>query len=185
MRKIIMGINVTPDGFCDHRAGIADNELHKYYSDILKNADTIIFGRKTFQLMEAYWPDAAKNNTGTKEEIEFAKLIDDIHKIVFTKAGINTAWKNTTILRDLKYEEILKLKQAPGKNILIGSPSIISQMAGLGLTDEYYFVVHPIIAGNGKRFFETHSLEEHVNLKLNDTKIFKSGAIALHYRIAD
>jgi dihydrofolate reductase len=185
MRKIIMGINVTPDGFCDHRAGIADGELHKYYSELLKNADTILFGRKTFRLMEDYWPDVAKNNIGTKEEIEFAELIDDIHKIVYSKAGINSAWKNTTILNDLNSEEILKLKQTPGKNILVGSPSIISQMAGLELIDEYYFLVHPLIAGRGKRFFETGSLDKYVNLKLNDTKIFKSGAIALQYRTAD
>lgn len=176
-----MAINVTPDGYCDHRAGIADDELHEFYNDLLKNADTELLGRKTFQLMEAYWPHVAENNTGSEAEIEFAKIFNEIHKIVFSKAGISTGWKNTTVLNEINAEEILKLKQKPGKDIHVGSPSIISQLAGLGLIDEYFFVVHPIIAGDGKRFFETNNLSGQVNLSLSDTKVFKSGVIALHY----
>jgi dihydrofolate reductase len=102
MRKIILAINVTPDGFCDHRAVIADDELHRFYSNLLKNADSILFGRKTFQLMEAYWPSAAENSTGSREEIKFARLITDIHKIVFSRTGINTEWRNTTVLNDFE-----------------------------------------------------------------------------------
>jgi|SRR4030095_14678644 len=185
MRKIIFGINVTPDGFCDHRAGIVDGELHKFYIDLLKKGDTLLFGRKTFQLMEAYWPEVAKNNIGTAEEVEFAKLIDQIHKIVFSKAGINTNWKNTTVLNEIKADEILKLKQQDGKDILVGSPSIFNQLAGLGLIDEYYFLVHPLIPGDGKRFFENYKLSKQIKLNLFDTKKFKSGVIALFYRTAN
>jgi len=93
MRKIIQAINVTPDGFCDHRAVIADDELHQFYSDLIKNAGTMLFGRKTFQLMDPYWPQVAKNKTGTKAEIEFAELLDELQKIVFSKKGITTEWK--------------------------------------------------------------------------------------------
>src|SRR5438105_11218614 len=158
MRKIILAINVTPEGFCDHRAVIADDELHKFYADLLKNADTMLFGRKTFQLLEPYWPLVAKNNTGTKDEIEFAQLLNEIQKIVFSKAGISTEWKNTTVLNDLNSTGLLKLKQKPGKDILVGSPSIVDQLAQLGLIDDYYFLVHPMISGNGKRFFEARKL---------------------------
>jgi dihydrofolate reductase len=177
-----MAINVTPDGFCDHRYGIADDELHEFFSNLLKTADTELFGRKTFQLMEAYWPNAAENNIGTKAEIEFAKLFNEIHKIVFSKAGITTSWKNTTVLSEINAEEIIKLKQKPGKDIHTGSPSIVNQLASLGLIDEYYYLIHPVIAGNGKRFFESDHLSNQINLSLLDTKIFKSGVIALHYQ---
>lgn len=173
---------MTPEGFCDHRAVIADDELHKFFSNLLKNADTMLFGRKTFQLLEPYWPIVAKNNSGTKDEIEFARLIEEIHKIVFSKAGINTEWKNTTVLNDLNLTGLLKLKQKPGKDILVGSPSIVNQLIELGVIDEYYFLVHPIISGNGKRFFETKKLNKPINLILLDTKILKSGTVALHYR---
>ena len=182
MRKIILAINVTPDGFCDHRTAIADDELHQFYSNLLKNADTILFGRKTFQLMDPYWPLVAKNKTGTKAEIEFAQLLDEIQKIVFTKKGISTEWKNTTVLNELKRAELLKWKQGAGKDILVGSPGITDQLTQLGLIDEYYFLVHPMIAGNGRRFFETTKLDTPIHLSLHDTKSFKSGAIALFYR---
>jgi len=185
MRKIILAINVTPEGFCDHRAVIADDELHKFYSDLLKNADTMLFGRKTFQLLEPYWPLVAKNKTGTKDEIEFAQLLDEVHKIVFSKAGINTDWENTTVLNDLNSTELLQLKEKPGKDILVGSPSIVDQLAQLGLIDDYYFLVQPIISGNGKRFFETRKLNNPINLSLQDTKFLKSGVVALCYRRAN
>ena len=182
MRKIILAINVTPEGFCDHRAVIADDELHKFYSDLLRNADTMLFGRKTFQLLEPYWPLVAKNRSGTKDEIEFAQLLDEVHKIVFSKVGINTDWKNTTVLNDLNSTELLKLKEKSGKDILVGSPSIVDQLAQLGLIDDYYFLVQPIISGNGKRFFETTKLNHQINLSLRDTKFLKSDVVALCYR---
>jgi len=184
MRKIILAINVTPDGFCDHRAVIADDELHRFHSNLLKNGDTILFGRKTFQLMEAYWPSVAKNNTGTREEIEFALLIDEIHKIVFSKTGIKTEWKNTTISNDLNLTELLKMKQEPGKDIFVGGPSIVDQLTQHGLIDDYYFLLQPIISGNGKRFFETIKLNRPINLNLHETKFLKSGTVALCYRSA-
>lgn len=182
MRKIIMAINTTPDGFCDHRSVVADNELHKFYSDLLRNADTMIFGRKTFQLLEAYWPEVAKNKTGTKEDVEFAELSTDIHKIVFSKNGIKTNWKNTTVLNEINPAEIKRWKEKQGKDMLVGSPSIIDQLIKLGLIDEYYFLVQPMVGGNGKRFFEKEKLETPARLVLHDAKFLKSGVIALCYR---
>ena len=161
---------------------VADDELYKFYSNLLRNANTILFGRKTFQLMEAHWPSVAKNKTGTGEEIEFAQLMNEIHKIVFSKTGINTKWKDTTVLDHLNVTELLKLKQEPGKDVLVGSPSIVDQLTQLGLIDNYYFLIQPMISGNGKRFFETIKLNQPINLNLLETKFLKSGVAALCYR---
>jgi dihydrofolate reductase len=95
---------------------------------------------------------------------------------------MTTQWKNTTILNEINANEILKMKQMRGKDIVTGSPSIVSQLAQLELIDEYIFVLQPIISGNGKRFFETHKLNKQIKLSLYDKKFFKSGVVALYYR---
>lgn len=155
MRKIIMAINATPDGFCDHRAVIADDALHSFYTDLLAEAGIMLFGRKTFQLMDPYWPDMAKHQNGKPAEIAFAKRFTAIHKIVFSKKGFQTDSPNTSVMPHLNTDEVIKLKEAPGKNIFVGSPSIVDQMTEMGLIDEFIFVMHPVIPGNGKRFFES------------------------------
>jgi len=121
MRKIIAAINMTLDGFCDHTAGIADDELHEHYNELLSNADTLLFGRITYQLMEGYWPTVVENPTGNKPTDEFAVLIDNISKIVFSRTLKNVDWRNTTLKREVTKEEVLALKQQAGKNILVGS----------------------------------------------------------------
>jgi len=181
MRKIILATNVTPDGFCDHRAVLADNELHQFYADLLKDADTLLFGRKTFQLLEPYWPTVAKNRTGTKGEIAFADQAERIHKVVFSRSGITSNWNNTTILSVLDEDIILRMKEQPGKNILVGSPSIVDQLAMNGLIDEFCFLIQPIVAGSGKRFFETASLPKHLTLNLKESRLLGSGVIVMWY----
>src|SRR5215467_5352009 len=119
MRKLIAAINITLDGFCDHTAMIADDEIHQHYADLLSNADTIIYGRITYQLME-YWPSVVKNPTGNKAIDEFAVAIDNISKIVFSRTLKNVEWKNTKLKREIIKEEVLELKQQAGKNILVG-----------------------------------------------------------------
>ena len=94
MRKLIAAMNMTLDGFCDHTAMIADDDLHRHYDEILSNADTLLYGRITYQLMESYWPAVVKNPTGNKPIDEFAVLIDNISKIVFSRTLKNVAWKN-------------------------------------------------------------------------------------------
>src|SRR5918994_7910255 len=136
MRKLIAAINMTLDGFCDHTAMIADDEIHQHYNELLSNADTIIFGRITYQLMESYWPTVVKDPTGNKPMDEFAVLIDNISKIVFSRTLKSVDWKNTELKREVIKEEILKLKQSRnggGKNILVGSPSLIVALADLDL----------------------------------------------------
>lgn len=180
MRKVIFAINVTVDGCADHTAGIVDDELHGYFTGLLRNADIEIFGRNTYNLMYPYWHDVAMNQSGTEVTNEFARTFDLIPKIVFSTTLKSVEWNNTTLLRSNLQEEIVKLKQQPGKSISIGSISIASQLTQLGLIDEYNFVVHPIVAGKGRRLFER--LENSSQLELIETQKLSSGVVALHYK---
>src|ERR1700722_6707603 len=140
MRKLIAGINMTLDGFCDHTAMIADDETHEHFNELLLNAGTILWGRTTYQLMESYWPAILKSPTGNKPEDEFAVLVDHISKIVFSRTLQHVDWKNTTLKKNIIKEEIIELKQQAGKNILVGSPSLIVALTQMSLIDEYWLV---------------------------------------------
>ena len=182
MRKLIAGINMTLDGFCNHEAGIADDEIHQHYNELLRNADTILWGRITYQLMESYWPSIVKNPTGNKPEDEFAVLIDNISKIVFSRTLKNVDWKNTKLKKEVINEEVLELKQSRNggsKNILVGSPSLIVALTQLDLIDEYQLSVQPIVLGSGLPLFK--NIKDRINLKLLKTKTFGCGAVTLYY----
>ncbi len=182
MRKLIAAINMTLDGFCDHTALIADDEIHQHYNELLRNADTLIYGRITYQLMESYWPTVVKNPTGNKPTDEFAVIIDNISKIVFSHTLKNVDWKNAKLVKGGIKEEVLELKQQAGKNILVGSPSLIVTLMQLDLIDEYQLCVQPIILGNGLPLFK--NINDRINLKILKTKIFGSGSITLYYEPA-
>jgi len=152
----------------------------EYYAQLLGDVDLLVFGRKTYQLMVPYWPDIAKNQSETKAENEFARTFDSINKVVFSQS-LDSAEGNTRIVRTKPHDEILKLRQEEGKSILIGGVNIPSQLIELGLVDEYRFVVQPIVAGEGRRLLEDVSLPEKLQLKLVDSKFFKSGCVALRY----
>jgi dihydrofolate reductase len=179
MRKLIAAINMTLDGFCDHTAMIADEELHQHYNELLSNADTLLYGRTTYQMMESYWPSLVKSPSGNKPMDEFAVLIDNISKIVFSHTLKNVEWKNTKLKKEINKEEISRLRQEGGKNILAGSPSLIVALTQLDLIDEYQLCVHPVIVGSGLPLFK--NVRDKMNLKLLKTKIFGSGAVVLYY----
>jgi dihydrofolate reductase len=181
-RKLIAAINMSLDGFCDHTAMIPDDEILQHYNDLLSNADTLLYGRITYQLMESYWPTVVKNPTGNKPNDEFAVLIDNISKIVFSRTLENVNWKNVKLAKGDIKEEVLELKQQAGKNILAGSPGLIATLTQLDLIDEYQLCVQPIILGNGLRLFK--NINDGINLKLIKTKIFGSGSITLYYEPA-
>jgi dihydrofolate reductase len=183
MRNLIFAINLTIDGCCDHTKGIADEEMLEYHTQLVREADVLVYGRKTFQLMVPYWPDIAKNHSGqTEAGNQFAQAFDSINKIiVFSKTLDKVERENTEIVRTNLGGEILKLKQEQGKSILTGGADIPSQLIQLGLVDEYHIVVHPVIAGEGRRLLEDSSLPEKFRLQLAGSKIFKSGSVALHY----
>src|ERR1700685_3400660 len=180
MRNVIYAINLTLDGCCDHTKFNPDEALFEYYLHLLRDADLLVYGRKTYQVMVPYWPDIAKNRSDTKADIEFAQTFNSINKIVFSRS-LDSAEGNTRIVRTKLQDEILKLKQEQGKNILIGGVAIPSQLIELGLVDEYHFVVQPMVAGEGRRLLQGISLPEKLQLKLVESKIFKSGCVALHY----
>ena len=179
MRKLIAAMNMTLDGFCDHTSMIADDEIHQHYTDLLRSADTLIYGRITYQLMESYWPTIVKNPTGNRPVDEFAVAIDNISKVVFSRTLKNVAWKNAKVATRSITDEILELKRGPGKDILVGSPGLIAAAANLNLIDEYQLCIHPVVAGGGLPLFE--SIQHRTVFKLLKTKTFSSGAIVLYY----
>jgi dihydrofolate reductase len=179
MRKLIAAINMTLDGFCDHTAGIANDELHEHYNELLSTADTILWGRTTYQLMESYWPSVVTNPTGNKPMDEFAVLIDNISKIVFSRTLRNVDWKNTKLKKEVIKEEVVELKQQAGKDILVGSPSLIVVLTHLDLIDEYQLSVQPIVLGSGLPLFK--NVNDRIDLKLLKTKTFGCGAVILYY----
>src|SRR6202040_2508437 len=181
MRKLIYAINLTLDGGCDHTNGVPDDELFEYATQLVRGADLLVFGRKTYQLMVPYWPDVAKNPSETKADREFADTFVSKNKIVFSRSLESAEDKNTKIVRTDLQDEIVKLKHEQGKYILVGGVSIPSQLIELGLVDEYRFVVMPIIAGEGRRLLEDVGLPEKLQLKLVESKTFKSGSVALRY----
>jgi len=181
MRNVIFAINITLDGCCDHTKQIADDETHEYFTHLMREVDLLMFGRITYQLMVPFWPEVAKNQSMTKASNEFARAFVSINKIVFSRSLDSPEDRNTRIVRADLRDEILRFKQEQGKNILVGGVSVPSQLMELGLVDEYRFVVGPTIAGEGRRLLEGVSLRERLQLKLVESKIFKSGCVALRY----
>lgn len=182
MRKVVFGINITADGYCSHTDGIVDEELHKYFTDVLRKADIMLYGRITYQLMVPYWPDVAKDQSETKATNEFARVFNSLDMIVFSTTLKHVEGNKTRIVRANLAEEVLALKQQHGKDICVGSLSIASQLSEFGLIDEYHFVVHPVIAGKGPRLFETVKLPERIRMDFVGSNTFQSGVVALQYR---
>ena len=182
MRTVVFAINITADGYCSHTDGIADEELHKYFTEVLRKANLLLFGRITYQLMVPYWPEIAKTQSETEAINEFARVFDSLEKVVFSTTLKQAEGNNTRIVPANVAEEVIALKQQPGKNICVGSLSIASQLSERGLIDEYQFVVHPVVAGRGPRLFDTVKLHERLRLDFIGSKIFQSGVVALEYR---
>jgi dihydrofolate reductase len=183
MRNLIFAINLTLDGCCDHTKLGGDDEVLEYHTQLLGDVDTLMYGRKTYQLMVPFWPDVAKNNSGpTRAMNEFAGAFDSVNNIIVFSQSLDRAeGKNTRIVRTKLQDEVLKLKQERGKNILTGGVSIPSQLIELGLVDEYRFVIQPIVVGEGRRLLESTSLPDKLQLRLVESKIFESGVVALRY----
>jgi dihydrofolate reductase len=182
MRKLIYAINITLDGCCDHtKGGPPGEEVLESYTHLLQDADVMVYGRKTYQIMIPYWPEIAKNHSGTKAENDYADVFDSMNKLVFSRTLESSENGKVRITHgDLK-DEILKLKQESGKNILTGGVSLPSQLIQLGLVDEFRFVVRPEIVGEGRRLLDDVRLEKKLSLKLIESKIFDSGYALLRY----
>lgn len=185
MRKIIVSEMVSMDGFFAGPNGeidwhVVDEEFNQYAIDLLNNVDTIIFGRVTYQLFENYWPAAAENPSTSESDLKIAHKINNMTKIVFSKSLEKVEWKNARLVKEVIPEKIQKLKEQPGKEMVIyGSGSIVSTLTQLGLIDEYRLFVAPVLLGSGKPLVK--GLKDKLNLKLLKTKNFNSGNVLLCY----
>jgi dihydrofolate reductase len=183
MRKIIFAINVTTDGCCDHTVFNPDDEVLDYFTRLTREAGILLYGRKTYELMVPYWPDVAKNHSGPEDgDSKFAEAFAAVPAIVVVSKSLkHVDAPNTTLLQSNLREEVQKLKQHPGKNILTGGVALPTDLLELGLIDELHFVVHPILSGKGRRLFDEAILKEKLNLTLIKSHLFNSGCVALHY----
>ena len=178
MRKVIAVTNITIDGVYDHTEGLADSEIHHHYADLLDNADIILYGRTTYQLMQ-YWQTLLTNPSGDKTADNFAIAIDKIQKIVFSNTLKNTDWDSAKLATKSLADLVSELKQQSGKYIFVGSRSLIMQLMNLNLIDEYQLCVQPVVAGKGSLLFD--NVNERTILKLIKTKKFTNGGIILFY----
>ncbi|MEO5859848.1 MAG: dihydrofolate reductase family protein [Pyrinomonadaceae bacterium] len=178
MAKIIAAMNMTLDGYCDHTSMNADDEIHEHYTDLLRNSGTALYGRKTYQLME-FWPPLVKNPSGNKATDEFAVVMDEIPKIVFSRTLDALDWPSARLATRSLKEEVLDLKRQEGEPVLVGSPGLIAQLTQLGMIDEFQLSVHPTVVGSGLTLFK--NITDRVDLKLLHTKTFDCGAVTLYY----
>lgn len=179
MRKVIAATNITVDGVYDHTEGVADGEIHQHYAELLDSVDMILYGRITYQLMQ-YWQTMLKEPSGEKTADDFATSIDRVTKIIFSNTLKMTNWNSAKLATKPLEEVVRELKQQSGKDILVGSRSLIMQLMNLNLIDEYQICIQPVIAGKGSALFD--NVQERALLKLTKTKIFANGAIILYYK---
>lgn len=178
MRKVIAVFNMTLDGVCDHRAGLADEELHRYYAKLIDNGGVILYGRTTYQLM-LFWKEILRKPSTEKAMNDFANSIDKIQKLVFSNTLKDTGWRSAKIAKKTLVDEVLQLRQESGKDIFVGSRSLIIQLLNNDLIDEFQICIHPIIEGKGVLLFE--KIKERIVLKLIKTELLNSGIAVLHY----
>ncbi len=177
MRPLRYSINVTLDGCCDHRAGVPDEELHRHATETLRQADALLFGRVTYQMMEAAFRPAWTGEMPAWVE-PFRHTIDAARKYVVSSTLEQVDW-NAELLRGDLGEAVRQLKQEPGNGLYVGGVTLPRALAELGLIDEYEFIVHPRVAGHGPTLFA--GLSKRVELKLVSRVEFGSGAVALRY----
>ncbi|MEA4916603.1 putative protein YyaP [bioreactor metagenome] len=179
MGKVIAAINMTLDGVFDHTAGLPDDEIHQYYTELLDKGDVILYGRTTYQLME-FWRTFLENPSEEQSMNDFAMAIDKIQKIVFSHTLKNIDWESAKLANRNLGEEVLELKKQSDKDIFIGSRSLMIQLMKLNLIDEYQICVYPVVAGTGSLLFE--NINDRTILKLIKSKTFSSGAVILYYK---
>ncbi len=178
MRPLRYSINVTLDGCCDHRAISADEDLHRHAVDILDRADALLFGRVTYEMMEAAWRPPARPGASPAWMESFAHAIHAARKFVVSSTLDRVDW-NAQLLRGDLAQAVHRLKQEPGKGLYVGGVKLPQALAELGLIDEYEFVVHPRLAGHGPTLFA--GLAKRIDLKLVSRQEFSTGAVAMRY----
>jgi dihydrofolate reductase len=182
MGILTFAINVTLDGCCDHRAVVADLELHDHFTQLMDIAGAMLWGRTTYELMESAWPQVARDQNAPRATREWALKLDDKPKYVVSTTRRDFSWNNTFRVEGDLHEAVTQLKEKTPRGLLAGGVTLSAALERLGLIDEYHLVVHPVVAGHGPTLF--HGLERSRLLELVSTKQLQSGAMALHYRRA-
>jgi len=188
MRKLVLFMHMSLDGFAaDANRQLNfltyDKELQDWADELVKTVGSPVYGRTTYQLMESYWPTVLNDPDEDQRSREHAQWVENVPKIVFSKTLSEASWNNTRLIKDNVAEEINKLKQQPGKDLVIfGSPGLSANLMNLGLIDEFKLTIHPIILGDGISVFTNNNTKS--KLKLLDSKTLKSGVVTLHYATA-
>ena len=188
MRKLVLFLHASLDGFVEGPNGEMDigwvsydADLEKHAKEILSTADTVIWGRGTYQMMYSYWPSVHSNPSASQHERNHAEWIEKTAKIVFSTTLEKVEWNNSRLVKEDVEEEIKNLKQQPGKDmVILGSPRFAHYLMQFDLIDEYKITVSPVLIGSGLPLFQ--GLKEKFNLKLIENKTFDSGAIGLVYQ---
>ena len=178
MRPLRYSINVTLDGCCDHRAIIPDEELHRHAAETIARADALLFGRTTYEMMEAAWRGPAPAGVSADWMESFAHTIDAAKKYVVSSTLKRVDW-NAELLRGDLANAVQQLKRESGRGIFVGGLTLPLALADLGLIDEYQFVVHPVVVGHGPTLFA--GLSKRLDLRLVSRLEFRSGAVAMRY----
>ena len=173
---------MTLDGICDHTAGIADEGLHQHYTELLDNAGVILYGRTTYQLMQ-FWQTLLQTPSVETSMNDFAVSINKVDKIVFSNTLKDTGWNSAKLAEKSPDQEVMELRQQPGKDILIGSRSLIIQLLNSSLIDEFQICIHPVIEGKGLALFD--QVAHRILLQLIKTKQLQSGAMVCYYKISE
>jgi dihydrofolate reductase len=187
MRKLIYGMMVSLDGFIETPNKeidwiLIDEELHKYVNDQQSAVDTYLYGRRMYELMADFWPTADEDPSAPDFIVEFARIWRRMPKVVFSKTLDRVDW-NARLVRDDIAGEVIRLKQQPGKDLEVGGADLASAVMRLGLIDEVWLYVQPVILGGGRRMLP--ALEERIHLRLLETRTFRSGVVLLRYERAE
>jgi dihydrofolate reductase len=185
MGKVLYAMSVSLDGYIEAPNGDLswsnpDEELHQHFNDLERSIDTILYGRGLYETMAAYWPTADEDPSASQVEIEYAQIWKSKPKVVFSKTLEQVAW-NSRLVRENIIEEVNRLKAQPGGFLSVGGAGLAASFMQLGLIDEYWLYIHPVILGSGKPMFG--ELRDRINLQMVETHTFGSGVVLLRYRL--
>ncbi len=180
MGHLTFALNVTLDGCCDHREGVADDEMLRYWTRLMDSAGAMLFGRRTYELMESAWPQVARDPKAPPSDRRWAKKLDAKPKYVASTTRRDFPWSNTHHVQGDLARAVRALKRATPRGLMVGSPMLSAELLRLGLVDEYRLLIHPVVAGHGPYLFA--GVQPSLRLKLVASKLLKSGIVALHYR---
>jgi dihydrofolate reductase len=180
MRKVSFTMNISIDGYCDHELGSPTEELMDYFTGRMNKVDLLFYGRKMYEMMFPYWSDVVRDRSGTPAQLRFAERLMEIDKVVVSTT-MERAGHQAGLVRADPVGELRRLKGMQGGEISVDSVSMLPELVGAGLIDEFHLVVHPVLAGGGRLLLPPGSMDAVLALSLADTRRFESGCVAFHY----